>query len=223
MSTASTHRNILYRTELPGGLVLRSTGPEHAEQLEALQNTVFPTLAPEERFRAVHYRKHIELFPDGQFVVVDGERVVGMTSTIRLNFDFEHTNHTFADVIQGGFLTSHEPGGTWLYGADVGTHPDYRGRGIARALYRARHDVVRRLGLLGQVTVGMMSGYGACKGAMTADEYFAELCCGKRSDPTLSAQLRVGFEIRGLLKGYLNDPVCDNCGVLIVLPAEKDL
>ena len=36
-------------------------------------------------------------------------------------------------------------------------------------------------------------------------------------------QQRVGFEFRGLLKDYLQDPVCDNYSVLIVLDAAKDV
>jgi hypothetical protein len=33
----------------------------------------------------------------------------------------------------------------------------------------------------------------------------------------------VGFELRALIPNYLNDPVCDNYSVLIVLPASKDV
>jgi GNAT superfamily N-acetyltransferase len=207
------------------GLALFRTRPEHAAGLEELQRIVFPTLAPEERFLAAHYLKHIELFPAGQFCVVDlaTTRVVGMTSTIRMNFDFAHPDHTFADVIQGGWLTSHDPAGRWLYGADIGAHPDYRRRHIARALYAARHRTVRELGLDGQLTVGMPSGYGAVKDQMSAETYYAELVAGTRSDPTISAQRRVGFELRGLVAGYINDPVCDRYGVVLVLPAEREV
>jgi GNAT superfamily N-acetyltransferase len=207
------------------GLAVVRTQPEHAEALGELQRIVFPTLAPEERFVAAHYRKHIELFPDGQFCVVDESngRVVGMTSTIRMDFDFDHPGHTFADVIQGGWLTSHQPTGRWLYGADIGTHPEYRRRGIARALYAARHELVHRLGLLGQLTVGMPSGYGAVKHAMTAEAYYAELVAGTRDDPTISAQRRIGFELRALLPDYINDPVCDRYGIVLVLPADREV
>jgi GNAT superfamily N-acetyltransferase len=208
---------------LSNGIRICSTRPEHAPGLEQLQILCFPTLQDEERFKQAHYLKHIELFPEGQFVALDGPRVVGMTSTIRLNFDFDHTNHTFGDIIQGGWLTSHEPDGRWLYGADIGTHPDYRGRGIARGLYAARQDTVRRLGLEGQVTVGMLRGYGALKDKMSAEAYYESLLRGERNDPTISAQLKIGFEPRGLMPGYLNDPVCDNAGVLLVLSAERDV
>ena len=208
---------------LSNGIKIVSTRKEFAPALEELQILCFPTLDDDQRFKSAHYRKHIELFPEGQFVALDGDKVVGMTSTIRMHFDFDHPGHTFADVIQGGWLTSHEPGGDWLYGADIGTHPDYRRRGIARGLYAARHLTVGALGLSGQVTVGMLRGYGALKKEMSAQDYYDSLLRGERSDPTISAQMSVGFEPRGLLPGYLNDPVCDNNGVLLVLAAEKDV
>jgi GNAT superfamily N-acetyltransferase len=208
-----------YRRELPNGLVIASATPEHAEELEELQRVVFPTLADEQRFKAAHYLKHLELFPAGQFVGLDGDRVVAATTTIRLHFDVMHGSHTFADIIQGGWLTSHEPAGDWLYGADIGVHPAFRGRGLAQALYAARQELVWALGLKGQVTAGMLSGYGAVKHEMSAEAYYEGLVGGRINDPTLSMQQRIGFEFRGLLKDYLNDPICDNYSVLIVLDA----
>jgi GNAT superfamily N-acetyltransferase len=206
------------------GLAVCRTGPEHAAALEELQTIVFPTLAPEERFRAEHYRKHIELFPEGQFCVEDRDgKVVGMTSTIRMSFDFAHPDHTFGEVIQGGWLTSHEPAGAWLYGADIGTHPAYRRRGIARALYAARHDTAHAFGLSGQLTVGMPSGYGAVAREMTGEAYYAQLVAGTREDPTITAQRHIGFELRGLIPSYIHDPVCGGYGIVLVLPAERDV
>lgn len=210
-----------YLHVLRSGIVITSTRPEHARQLERLQEIVFPTLADEERFKEAHYLKHIELFPEGQFCALDGDLVVGMTSSLRKNFDFQHPHHTFAEVIQGGWLTSHDPRGEWLYGVDVGTHPDYRRRGIARGLYAARQDTVRRLGLRGQITVGMLRGYGAVKGEMSAEDYYAALLRGEVRDPTISAQMRIGFEPRGLLADHLHDPVCGGYGVLLVLDASR--
>jgi len=197
-------------------LSITNTLPRHAEPLEELQRIVFPTLTDEERLKAPHYLKHIELFPEGQFVALDGQRVIGMTTTIRLDFDFEHIDQTFADIIAGGWCTTHEPDGPWLYGVDVGVQPDYRGRGIGKALYKARHDLAMRLALKGQVTVGMLSGFGQVKHLMTAQQYYEKLLAGEISDPTVSMQMKAGFQPRGLLPGYVNDPVCDNWGVLLV-------
>ncbi len=208
---------------LPNGLVITPARPEHAGDLEELQRVVFPTLLDSERFKAAHYLKHLELFPEGQWVGLDGDRVVAATATLRLHFDFDDRTHTFADIIQGGWLTSHQPDGDWLYGADIGVHPDYRGKGLAQALYAARQEVVWALGLKGQVTAGMMSGFGAVKHRMSAEAYYEGLVAGRINDPTLSMQQRIGFEFRALLKNYLTDPICDNCSVLIVLDAAKDV
>jgi predicted N-acetyltransferase YhbS len=210
-------------TMLPDGLVVMQTQPEHAEPLEELQRVCFPTLDDAQRFKAAHYRKHLELFPDGQFVALDGAKVVGMTTTLRRHVDFEHIDHTFADIIQGGWLTSHQPDGEWLYGADLGVDPGYRGRGIARALYAARQETVWRLGLAGQVTAGMISGFGAVKHQMTADAYLEGVVAGRIKDPTLSMQLGIGFAPRALLANYLNDPVSDNYSVLITLDASQEV
>lgn len=212
-----------YYRKLRDGLTLLHTQVDHGEQLEQLQFACFPTLEDSQRFKAAHYRKHIELFPEGQFVVVDGDRVVAATSTIRLNFDFEHCDHTFDEVIQGGWMTSHNPQGSWLYGADIGTHPEYRGKGIAGALYAARQEMVWRLHLKGQVTAGMLPGYFAHREQYSVAEYYEKVVKGEIFDPTVSMQMKVGFEPRGLLKGYLTDPVCDNSCVLLVLPAEKSV
>jgi 4-aminobutyrate aminotransferase / (S)-3-amino-2-methylpropionate transaminase / 5-aminovalerate transaminase len=210
-----------YYRKLADGLVVLHTRPEHALQLEDLQRLCFPTLDDAERFKQRHYLKHLELFPDGQFVVLDGDAVVGATTTLRLQFDFEHIDHTFADIIQGGWLTSHDPRGDWLYGADVGVREEYRGRGLGTALYAARQEAVWRLGLKGQVTAGMIRGYGAVKDRMPAQAYYRAVVDGTIRDSTLSMQIGVGFEPRALLENYLTDPVCDNYSVLLVLGADK--
>lgn len=208
---------------LPDGVTITHSRPEFAAQLERLQRTSFPTLAEEERFEARHYLRHMELFGEGQLMALDGERVIGATTTLRLDFDFAHINHTFAEIIQGGWLTSHQPNGAWLYGADISVHPEYRGRGIGTALYAARQEVVWRLGLKGQVTTGMMAGYGAVQDQMTAEHYYEGAISGRLHDPTLSMQMALGFEPRALLANYLKDPVCGNYGVLLVLDAAKDV
>lgn len=208
--------------DLGDGLSVHRTQAHHAEALERLQLLVFPTLSDDERFKAEHYLRHLELFPQGQFVVVaNGEQVVGMTTTLRLDFNLAHSQHRFADVFAGGWLSSHQPLGQWLYGADIGTDPAFRGRGIARALYAARHHTVAALGLRGQLTVGMPSGLGALSDTLSPDQYYSELVTGQRTDPTLSAQIRIGFEPRGLIADYINDPVCAGYGVLLVLPADR--
>lgn len=212
-----------YYKEIPGGLVIQHMQVSHAPQLEELQKIVFPTLADDELIRAAHYLRHLEVFPEGQFVITDSDQVIGMTTTMRTDFDFLNYHHTFKETIGGGWLTNHNPGGEWLYGLDMGLLPEYRGRGLARILYRARHEIARSLGLKGQLTVGMMSGYGAVSQQMSGGEYYEELLQGTRKDPTLTPQMKIGFEPIALMPNHLNDPVCGNYGVLIKLDIKKDV
>jgi hypothetical protein len=69
----------------------------------------------------------------------------------------------------------------------------------------------------------MIPGYGAVKDTMPAEEYYEGVVAGRIKDPTLSTQMRVGFEPRKLLANYLNDPVCDNYSVLLVLDSSKEV
>lgn len=211
-----TDAAILYNKVVGNGITIMTTQPEHAVQLEELQKLVFPTLAKDSLMRREHYLNHIRIFPEGQFVAVteDG-KVIGMTTSIRYHLDF-HDKHTFNDVLDGGYLNTHQPDGDWLYGMDIGTHPDYRGLGIAGYLYDARQETVQKLGLKGQYTYGMLSGYGALKNKMSAEEYYKQLLDGKIKDPTVSRQIKNGFKPYGLVPGYVEDPVCDGYCVLLI-------
>lgn len=205
------------------GLLIQNTKPEHAAQLEELQRIVFPTLADDELILGKHYLKHLEIFPEGQFVITDNGKVMGMTSTMRSSFDMSDLQHSFKETFAGGWMTNHDPDGEWLYGLDIGVHPDYRGKGLARLLYRARHTIARQLGLKGQITVGMMSGYGGVAHLMSGEKYYEELITGVRTDPTITPQMKIGFKPIALIPDYLNDPVCGNYGVFIELAIDTEV
>jgi GNAT superfamily N-acetyltransferase len=209
----------MYFKPLPDGLVIQNTEVCHAEALDALQHLIFPTLSDDERMKAKHYLHHIRLFPEGQFVVLHGERAIGMSTTIRYHLALK--DHTFLEISDNLWMNTHEPEGDWLYGMDVGVHPNYRGRGLAREIYRARQETCRQLGLKGQITVGMPNGYARYAGQMDLDTYYNGVAAGAIKDPTVSAQQKIGFELVRLIHGYLNDPQCGHGGVLMVLPAEK--
>ena len=206
------------REIISGNILITNTGPEHAEQLEQLQHIVFPDLAESEILHAAHYRKHLEIFPEGQFVALDGEKVVGGTTTMRCHFNLDHpAQHTFAETMAGGWLTTHDPEGECIYGIDVSVHPAYRGRGIARAFYRVRQKLALQLGCRGQLTVGMLNGYAHYKNALSIEAYFQKVKDHIIFDPTVSVQEKIGFRIVSLMKDYLNDPTCGNAGALIVM------
>jgi len=213
-----------YKEILSSGIIISPMREAHAEQLEALQRIVFPSLAEEELLHTNQYQAHVKLFPEGQFVALDGDNVIGATSSIRYHFDItKNEHHSFFEIMGGGWFTTHEPNGEWLYGMDVSVHPNYRGQGIARALYRARQYTCRQLGLKGQMTVGLLNGYFNVKDSVSIEEYFNMVKEHKVFEPTVSVQEKIGFKIISLMKDYLNDETCGNAGAVIVLDADINI
>lgn len=194
--------------------------PEHLAQLVEMHRLVFPTLTPDEWFDEAKYQSHINLFAEGQFVALlpteDGDEVVGSTSTLRVNFDFDHIQHTFMEAVGDGWFTNHDPNGEWLYGADLAVHPEYRRRGIGSKLYEARMQLVKRLNLRGEIAGGMMSGYDKHRKEMTVEQYAEAVAAGELTDPTSTMQYRNGFKLRGILYNHITDPRSNDCAALIV-------
>lgn len=193
-----------------------NTRPEHVAALAGLQQICYPTLASDEWLRAEHFLNHLRLFPEGQHVALDGDQPIAMSATFRLPFDFEHPAHVFHEIIDGGYFTNHDPDGPYLYGADMSVHPAYRRQGIASRLYDARKSLIQQLNLKGMIAGGMIPGYRAHADRLGIEEYVALVVRGELHDPTLSAQLRNGFAVRGILHDYLHDAALGHDATLIV-------
>jgi len=205
----------------PLPIEIRIMTPDYADQLAALQKIIFPTLTEDELFSAANYRKHIEIFPDGQFMAVlrhpiRGEIVVGACSAIRTTFDFDHIQHKFTEITGDGWLTTHDPDGDWLYGIDMSVHPKFRRRRVATRLYTARENLTKRLNLRGELAGGMLPGYDRHRKKHTIESYVDAVAARKLNDPTLTAQLKQGFAVNGILYDHITDPRSDNCAALIV-------
>ena len=190
--------------------------PRYAPALEQLQRDCFPTLGADELMREEHFVNHCRLFPAGNFVALQGERVIGLGSGFLIDFDFAQTQHNFQEIIDGGFYSKHDPDGDWYYGGDISVHPGFRRRGVGSLLYQARMDVVKRLNRRGIVAGGLIPGYAEHKTSLSPQAYVDQVVAGELYDSTLSFQLKRGFAVRGLLRDYIEDDASDNWATLIV-------
>ncbi len=197
-------------------ITITTTKAEHAEAIERHQRICFPTMLEEDLITSQHVLRHLELFPEGQHVALDGERLVGMSSTFRIGMRRAFAPHSFHDIIDAGWFGHHDPNGEWLYGADVSVHPDYRGRKISRMLYAARKDLIRQLGIHGMIAGGMLPDYHKYRDSMSIEEYVAAVSAGRLNDSTLTPQLRSGFVVRGIFDNYLEAGHLGNQAALIV-------
>jgi hypothetical protein len=71
------------KKEILGKYILQTATPEYAKQEAKLQKIVFPTLSEEELMTEAHYKRHIEIFPQGQMIVLDGDRVIAATTLMQ--------------------------------------------------------------------------------------------------------------------------------------------
>lgn len=194
---------------------ITTLAPAYFAPLEVLQQQCYATLAPHELMTITHFASQYEVFAEGQIVALVGDQVVGQGSGFFIDFDFAHPNHTFHEIAGGFHFTNHNPNGAYYYGADISVHPDFRRQGIGRRIYTARQDIVRHYNRRGIVAGGLLPGYAKHKGTLTVHKYVDRVVAGELYDPTLSFQLRNGFQVRGMLENYIDDEASDNWSTLI--------
>ena len=187
-----------------------------AAQCADLELTAFPHAEPDELLSVADITAYARTFPEGFFVVLDGDTVVGQAAGILLDFDFDHPQHTIAEITGQNQCGNHDPEGDWYYGTDIVVHPDHRRQGIGRHLYELRKDLVVRLGKRGIIAGGHMPGFAEHKHLMTAQTYIDSVRDRALYDPTLTFQMEQGFALESALENYLADDATDGWSALIV-------
>ncbi len=186
-------------------VTIRNTRPEDFDGIIGLTRRIYPTSAPWTREQLA---SHLRVFPEGQFVAVDGERVVGMAASLIVFWDDYDFEASWRDFTGGGTFANHDPEqGRTLYAAEVMVDPDWRGHGIGGRLYEARRELAIRLGLLRIRAGARLRGYHRYAGQLSPSEYVKRVERGELHDPTLSFQLGQDFHVLGVVSGYLrHDP-----------------
>jgi GNAT superfamily N-acetyltransferase len=188
----------------------------YAAQLRQLELVCFPNLEDSDLLTEDEVRDQEEAFPEGAFMVLDGESVVGMASGVFIDFDLTDLQHSLSDIVGMDDVYPHNPDGEWYYGLDIAVHPDYRGLGIGNKLYDLRKEVVRRFNKHGIIAGGVIPGYAEHKSQMSAESYIKAVSAGELYDPTLSFQIANGFEALGALSDFVHDKTTDGWGSFII-------
>jgi GNAT superfamily N-acetyltransferase len=131
-----------------------------------------------------------------------------MASSLVILWDDYDVKMSWRDFTAEGTFTNHDAAhGRTLYGAEVMVHPDRQGRGIGKQLYAARRDLARQLRLLRIRAGARLRGYHHYRDTMTAEDYAMAVVQGRLADPTLTFQIRQGFDVLAVVSGYLrHDP-----------------
>lgn len=152
-----------------------------------------------------HLKSHIKIFPEGQFCAELDGKIIASSSSLVISLPSEYEGHTWKQATASGLFTNHTLDGDSLYGADVSTHPDSRGLGIATMLYDARKELAIRLNLRRIIAGGRLFNYCEVADKMSAQEYAEKVAKEELKDLVLSFQLKNGFKFIKILPDYMRD------------------
>ena len=86
-------------------LFTRNAVPADAEEIAALSAKVYR----KEPYTAPELRGQINNFPEGVFVAVYEDKIVGYCATLRISERSAFRKHTWKQVTGGGYGTTHDP------------------------------------------------------------------------------------------------------------------
>lgn len=186
-------------------VVVRQTLEKDFSQIIELSKTVYrEKIAWTERELASHLR----VFPEGQFVAIEGDsgRILGMSASLIVLWDDYEIQENWEDFTDKGLFTNHDPNsGKTLYGAEIMVSPDARRSGVGKRLYEARRRIVGKLDLKRIRAGARLRNYHIHAAKMSASEYVEQVVTGNITDPTLSFQIKQGFNVIAVVSGYLPD------------------
>lgn len=197
---------------------LRKREARDLPEIRAMMQRVYPPPhGPESVWSEGALALHLEIFPEGQFVAHSNDgRLIGSATSMLVPLEVALHPHTWREITGRGTLGTHDPAGNSLYGVNIAVDPDYQGHGIGHGLYLARFNLANELGCDAMVAGARIPGYHRYASAMSAEAYIEAVVAGQLWDPTLSKQLKVGFEVSGVLPGYAPDHETHGYAALIL-------
>lgn len=187
-------------------VIVRPARPQDVAGVIELCRRVYDQAPP---WTETQLRSHQDVFPEGQLVAVnDAGRILGMAASLIVNWDDYDAWDNWRDFTDKGMFTNHDPDrGRTLYGAEVMVDPQMQGQGLGKKLYVARREVCQQFDLLRIRAGARLRGYHKHSSSLDAAEYVERVVRGELGDPTLSFQLRQGFEVLDVVQNYLrHDP-----------------
>lgn len=154
-------------------------------------------------WREKSIQKLLEIFPQGQLVVVADDKVVGCALAIRITTELFEEKESYLEMTGNYTFDTHSPDGEILYGIDVFISPEFRGLRLGRRLYDARKELCEELNMKSIAFGGRIPNYNNFADTLTPKDYIQKVKEKEIYDPVLTFQLGNDFHVKKVLKGYL--------------------
>ncbi|TSB44990.1 GNAT family N-acetyltransferase [Alkalicoccobacillus porphyridii] len=188
---------------------------EDYDALLTIQKEAFPPPFPSDLWwTKEQIQSHVETFPQGGLIAEVHGTPAGSATSLLIEFD--GSSHTWDEVSDSGFIRgSHQPDGDSLYGIDLCVRPSMRGQGIAQALYEARKQTVRDLGLKRFIAACRIPDYYKHADKLSVQDYVRAVQNQALKDPVLSFMLKQGLTPISILPKYVEDEESLDYAVLV--------
>ena len=183
---------------------LRNLQVEDYKQLKNSMIEAYPEME-NSYWKEEQIEKLLQIFPEGQLVIVVDGKVVGSALSLIIDEDVVDKNHNYKQITGNYTFSTHNPASEILYGIDVFIHPNYRGLRLGRRLYDARKELCEQLNLKSIVFAGRIPNYGKYATEFSPKEYIEKIKKKELHDPVLSFQLSNDFHVMRIIKNYLED------------------
>jgi predicted amidohydrolase/GNAT superfamily N-acetyltransferase len=182
-------------------LTIREARAEDVDGIISLTERAYPGMPP---YAPAMVRGQINAFPQGVWVAEHDGKIVGYCATIRLPEERALAPHTWHSATGGGYGSTHDSEGEYLYGYEICVDASVRRYRIGQRFYRERGRLCEELRLKGTVIAGRLPGYAKRRQQFESPEAYIEAVKARKiRDPVLGFQLRNGFEVLGVLRDYL--------------------
>lgn len=184
-------------------LIVRTATLKDVPNISLLVEKVYPEM-PAWDLQCI--TSQITHFPEGQFVTIFNDKIVGYAASLMVSGDLAFKQHSWKEITDNGYVKNHNQKGDYLYGVEFCVDKDYQHRYIGHRLYDARKELCIRLHLKGIIAGGRLLRLAKEIQTVKTPEHYIEMVqLEKIYDRTLLFQLHNGFEVIGVLKDYLPD------------------
>lgn len=185
---------------------VRNYREEDFEGLIAVQQESFPPPFPEDLWWTKEQLvSHLKHFPEGAICVEVNGEIAGSMTSLLVDFDPLHPQHTWEEVTDSGAIGNHKPNGKTLYIADLCVKPSFRKLDLGKLIMQSMYEHVVHYELDRLLGGGRISGYHKHASKLTAEQYVEDVVSGKLKDPVITFLLRCGRTPLSLVSDYLED------------------